>query len=470
MEAIELAAPVDTDQRLIAALAARMAGNFTVGSIKSLLGAGADIAGEAVAALLHMDGVRKLLRIRPVILAPAPVRAMHRQNLIRQAAYLVNAARRITAEAKLDRPSPQPRGPLLNQALVKEAAYFRQHVDAVANRTQAAQQVATMAKMQGKAGLLGWYSRNDSRTSAECLAAHGRNFDPNQIPAIGYPGAVHPHCRCKPGPAHQTNLMVGSPVAKANQEEVAASMVEGRQRAKFVLDLADVRAPHRYRHGWIPINPGGTPSHQKTTAEQELAVTHALHNSPNLSMAAEGQMRRDWGESVSGAEFTSAEQHAMKVWGTGFMGETDSSPEVYRVINARLRGDTSQFSLNSIRAHEAELDAVHRDLQSALSKSKLTKPTTVYRGLVGQTKGWKVGDVVTDPGYQSTSFDPRVAHLFRRDRRDSALIQIDLPAGHPALKLEGNPLYDEAEITLGPGVPLRVTRIESGRIWMEAVQ
>lgn len=270
VDAVELAAPLDTDQKLIAALAARMAGNFTVGSIKSLLGAGADIAGEAVRALLHMDGVRKLLRIRPVILAPAPVRTMHRQNLIRQAAYLVNAARRITAEAKLDRPSPQPRGPLLDQALAKEAVWFRQHVDAVANRTQAAQQVATMAKMQGKAGLLGWYSRNDSRTSAECLAAHGRNFDPNQIPAIGYPGAVHPHCRCKPGPAHQTNLMVGGPVPKANQE-VAASMVEGRQTAVRVLQLvkSDVYPTLERKPGksnWVD-NAGGLPSYIERIAK-----------------------------------------------------------------------------------------------------------------------------------------------------------------------------------------------------------
>jgi hypothetical protein len=122
-----------------------------------------------------------------------------------------------------------------------------------------------------KGGLLGWYSRNDDRTSAECLAAHGKNFDPNVIPPIGYPGSVHPHCRCRPGPAHKTNLLVGqSPVSKANLE-VAVSAIEGRRRGTRVLELVKSstyptleRKPGK--SNWVD-NAGGLPDYIERIAK-----------------------------------------------------------------------------------------------------------------------------------------------------------------------------------------------------------
>jgi uncharacterized protein with gpF-like domain len=48
--------------------------------------------------------------------------------------------------------------------------------------------------------LLGWNTVIDSHTSPECLAANGHNFRADHMPKIGYPGAVHPHCRCYAGP------------------------------------------------------------------------------------------------------------------------------------------------------------------------------------------------------------------------------------------------------------------------------
>ncbi len=46
--------------------------------------------------------------------------------------------------------------------------------------------------------LLGWNTVKDSRTTAECYAADKRNFRASMPPAIGYPGATHPNCRCYP--------------------------------------------------------------------------------------------------------------------------------------------------------------------------------------------------------------------------------------------------------------------------------
>lgn len=120
---------------------------------------------------------------------PEPLRRQYDQNLQRRASYLVNAARRVSRGAL--------RGEL-GAALAAERRYWEQHRHAMKNRMDQAQAVAdAMAFWPGR--WLGWHAKMDDRTSAECRAAHGRNFNPNRIPPIGYPGAVHPHCRCRPG-------------------------------------------------------------------------------------------------------------------------------------------------------------------------------------------------------------------------------------------------------------------------------
>lgn len=86
----------------------------------------------------------------------------------------------------------------LASALTRERRYFGQHIEAAWNRARAAAQVDQAYQSYG--GLLGWYSVRDRSTSRECRAAHGGNFYVDRPPAIGWPGSVHPHCRCMPGP------------------------------------------------------------------------------------------------------------------------------------------------------------------------------------------------------------------------------------------------------------------------------
>lgn len=93
-------------------------------------------------------------------------------------------------------------------ALRREKTYFNQHLEAMANRRQAASEVD---KARGRFGdELGWYAKMDSITSAECREANGKNFSVSRVPPIGYPGAVHPHCRCRAGKAHATSKTVYS--------------------------------------------------------------------------------------------------------------------------------------------------------------------------------------------------------------------------------------------------------------------
>lgn len=103
--------------------------------------------------------------------------------------YIVNAVRRLEqAEATGD----------LDAAERREGTYFAWHLRAMRNRIDRAQQVDRAAKRLARKGLLGWKAMMDGRTTAECRAANGKNFRVDREPMIGWPGAVHPHCRCIP--------------------------------------------------------------------------------------------------------------------------------------------------------------------------------------------------------------------------------------------------------------------------------
>lgn len=123
-----------------------------------------------------------------------------RLNLLRRAQFVVSAAHRITRELQLARAQGQPLGLALRDAAARERRFYGQHLQAIIQRTQAASQVDARAAEYGL--LLGWYTVRDKKTSAECLRANGKNFYATSMPLIGFPGGVHPHCRCFPGKPH----------------------------------------------------------------------------------------------------------------------------------------------------------------------------------------------------------------------------------------------------------------------------
>lgn len=111
--------------------------------------------------------------------------------------YLVTAAGRL-AEAEAEGPAAL--------ALAKEAEerYFDLHLVAEERRMRAAALQDMAARLnvdRVHPELLGWRAVLDDRTTPECRWAHGRNFRADRMPVIGWPGAVHVHCRCSPGPA-----------------------------------------------------------------------------------------------------------------------------------------------------------------------------------------------------------------------------------------------------------------------------
>lgn len=133
---------------------------------------------------------------RPVLAAPrriaTAVDVVAQQDAMYRAAFAVNSAKR--AQVALSRGS----SPAEVQAM--ERRFFLQHMQARAQRMVAAKNVDKMAKKHGN--LVGWYTVIDGKTSPECKAANGTNFEADDRPAIGYPGAVHPECRCYAGKPH----------------------------------------------------------------------------------------------------------------------------------------------------------------------------------------------------------------------------------------------------------------------------
>jgi hypothetical protein len=137
-----------------------------------------------------------------------------RLNLIRRSQFMVNSARRFNETlARVTAGGADPRE--LLDLMARERRYYGQHQEAVWTRMQAAARVDTAVMDHGL--LLGWYSVNDARTSAECRAANRHNFRADQMPAIGFPGAVHPHCRCWPGPP-----VPGAPLVGAREPRLSA--------------------------------------------------------------------------------------------------------------------------------------------------------------------------------------------------------------------------------------------------------
>lgn len=134
--------------------------------------------------------------------------AIARLNLMRRAQFVVHAAQRIADELRRARSENRPLGTALRDAVAKERRYYRQHLEAIIQRTQAAAAVDARAAEYGP--LLGWYTVRDKRTSAECLRANGKNFYADAMPLIGYPGGVHPHCRCYPGKPHSGAALLPS--------------------------------------------------------------------------------------------------------------------------------------------------------------------------------------------------------------------------------------------------------------------
>jgi hypothetical protein len=119
-----------------------------------------------------------------------------RTNNLRRSQFVISAAKRIGADIIAARSRNQSISAALGASVQRERRFYAQHLMATWQRSQAGAQVDSAAMTYGS--LLGWHAA-DRHASPECLAADGKNFYADHMPLIGYPGAVHPHCRCQAG-------------------------------------------------------------------------------------------------------------------------------------------------------------------------------------------------------------------------------------------------------------------------------
>lgn len=122
----------------------------------------------------------------------------------------------------------------LQEAAKTELRYFNQHVEADGQRMHAANEIDRLAERYGP--ILGWYSKDDGKTTAECASANGKNFSALRPPSIGWPGIVHVNCRCKAGPPHRNAVELSRPDEPSDPiRSATAPTVSG----DMVLELRD---------------------------------------------------------------------------------------------------------------------------------------------------------------------------------------------------------------------------------------
>jgi hypothetical protein len=129
-------------------------------------------------------------------------------NTARRAQYVTAASRRVMGAAVDARAKGEPVIAAVQGQMATEQRYYSMHQAAMWNRARAAGQTDMAAVEHGN--LLGWNSVLDSRTSAECRSADGKNYYASSIPDIGLPGSAHPACRCFPSAPHPGGKLLPS--------------------------------------------------------------------------------------------------------------------------------------------------------------------------------------------------------------------------------------------------------------------
>lgn len=191
------------DTALAVAIAALLAGLTVAGAyVTSVAGMLAMLKARfalSAAALQALGAVLSLVTEHPApsagVSGPASAQTS-RVNAARRAQYVIAASKRVLGAAREARAKGESVPGAFTDALATERRYYLMHLAAMKNRANAAAETDKAAAKYGN--LLGWLAKNDDRTSAECRVASGKNYYASHMPDIGFPGAVHPNCRCKP--------------------------------------------------------------------------------------------------------------------------------------------------------------------------------------------------------------------------------------------------------------------------------
>ena len=150
-----------------------------------------------------------------------------RMNLIRRAMFVAASIFRLAGDDRLMQAGAG--AGYWEDGLTRERGFYGQQLIAGWNREKASAAVDSASMEHGR--LLGWYTTTDRKTSPECRMADRSNFYADQMPAIGYPGMVHPNCRCQPGPPFPGARIMGPARVRSRGRPVSDHRHERRTAA-----------------------------------------------------------------------------------------------------------------------------------------------------------------------------------------------------------------------------------------------
>jgi hypothetical protein len=196
-----------TEPEVIAAVTALLLAGTSIVGVSSVIGRLPGLTPALVEMALRSARVASLINEAVVTpeagrMTPAARVKRYTSGVIAQAraAYLVRASRRLAYAAFEDQT-----GAALAKARKAEARYRANHRLISQSRRRSGYAVTRAIgrrrpDAQGRI-MLGWYhTRPDQPPCPQCAPYVGRNFDALRPPVVGYPGMVHPHDYCKPGP------------------------------------------------------------------------------------------------------------------------------------------------------------------------------------------------------------------------------------------------------------------------------
>lgn len=203
------------------------------------------------------------------------------------------------------------------------------------------------------------------------------------------------------------------------------------------------------RHGIAPEAPVSPIEAARRTMESRRAATGAPATEPRSLLT--------WQHGTRGATggLTADESQAIDAY----------SARNYMYINSLLhkgKHDFPSIGEDVVRKQLADMD-------SAMSKSAIQRPTTVWRGVDGENfpdDTWQPGREITEKGFLSTSGSSSVAKRFATSESGTTkpvIMKIKAPAGTHAVQVVG---HGDRETILDRGQRLQITSaVKRGQTW-----
>jgi hypothetical protein len=167
-----------------------------------------------------------------------------------------------------------------------------------------------------------------------------------------------------------------------------------------------------------------------------------------------------------------------KLWRPSLSGDQKRaiksySKNAYVPINNFLRQGTIAASKKDLA--QSQIDR----MDQAMGQSRIEKPIVGYRGIsdlhaIGIDRDNAEGATVKDNGFLSMSMRPKIAEGFtgsERNKGNSALLRIKVPAGSRGMSMHGLSDADEFEVLMDRGSSMRITRAvtrDDGRLVLDA--